>query len=33
MYRCPQSDHLWIYWHGFDKDPTLYTPTPIQGVP
>lgn len=33
MYRCLQSDHLWIYWHGFDKDPTLYTPMPVQRAP
>jgi hypothetical protein len=27
MYRCPESGHLWIFWNGFDKDPSLYTPT------
>ncbi len=26
MYRCPVSDHLWIYWQGFDKPPSLYAP-------
>lgn len=31
MYRCPQSDHLWIYWDGFDNSPTLYSPTPLPG--
>lgn len=25
-YRCPQSDHLWIYWDGFDRPPSLYAP-------
>lgn len=24
MYRCPVSDHLWIYWDGFDSPPSLY---------
>lgn len=26
MYRCPASDHLWIYWQGFDQPPSLYSP-------
>lgn len=26
MYRCPESDHLWIFWDGFDHDPTPYAP-------
>lgn len=26
MYRCPVSDHLWIYWQGFDQPPSLYSP-------
>ncbi|MFJ3407279.1 hypothetical protein [Promicromonospora sp. NPDC090134] len=26
MYRCPQSDHLWIYWRGLDHPPSLYSP-------
>ena len=26
MYRCPASDHLWIYWDGIDEEPTLYSP-------
>jgi hypothetical protein len=25
-FRCPVSDHLWIYWDGFDKAPQLYEP-------
>jgi len=25
-YRCPQSDHLWIYWGGFDAEPVAYAP-------
>ena len=24
MYRCPVSDHLWIFWDGLDAPPTLY---------
>ena len=27
-FRCPVSDHLWIYWDGFDKAPQLYQPIP-----
>lgn len=27
MYRCPVSDHLWIYWNGLDEPPTLYAPS------
>lgn len=26
MYRCPKSDHIWIYWHGLDDEPTAYSP-------
>lgn len=26
MFRCPESDHLWIYWDGFDQAPSLYAP-------
>lgn len=26
MYRCPTSGHLWIYWDGFDRQPSLYGP-------
>ena len=28
VFRCPVSDHLWIYWNGFDQPPQLYAPTP-----
>jgi hypothetical protein len=28
-YRCPQSDHLWIFWKGFDAPPGLYEPRPL----
>lgn len=28
MYRCPISDHLWFFWEGFEKVPTLYAPAP-----
>ena len=30
-YRCPQSDHLWIYWHGFAGEPTVYAPAKQAG--
>ena len=26
MYRCPVSDHLWVFWDGFDAPPKLYAP-------
>jgi hypothetical protein len=26
MYRCPASDHLWVFWDGFDAPPKLYGP-------
>lgn len=26
MFRCPQSDHLWIYWRGPGHPPSLYSP-------
>jgi hypothetical protein len=26
MFRCPQSDHLWIYWDGLGRPPSLYSP-------
>lgn len=26
MYRCPASDHLWIFWRGIDETPRLYAP-------
>lgn len=26
LYRCPRSDHLWIFWRGFGNPPTLYAP-------
>ncbi|MCE1173257.1 MAG: hypothetical protein LWW77_01445 [Propionibacteriales bacterium] len=29
MYRCPTSDHLWVYWRGFDEPPSLYGPQPL----
>jgi hypothetical protein len=31
MFRCPKSDHLWIYWNGLDQPPALYSPTPTAG--
>ena len=29
MFRCPKSDHLWIFWRGIDQPPTLYSPQPL----
>jgi hypothetical protein len=29
LYRCPVSDHLWVFWNGFDAAPTLYTPSAL----
>ena len=26
MYRCPVSNHLWVFWDGIDQVPTLYAP-------
>ncbi len=26
LYRCPKSDHLWVFWRGMDKNPRLYAP-------
>lgn len=26
MFKCPRSGHLWIFWHGMDGDPSLYSP-------
>ncbi len=31
MFRCPSSDHLWIYWDGIDQPPSLYAPSPLPG--
>lgn len=28
MYRCPVSGHLWVYWQGVDRPPSLYAPQP-----
>lgn len=27
MFRCPVSDHLWIFWEGITGVPRLYGPT------
>lgn len=32
MYRCPKSDHLWFFWDGLDKPPSLYGPQPLPGT-
>lgn len=29
MYRCPKSDHLWVFWDGFDHVPKVYTPSDV----
>jgi hypothetical protein len=31
FYRCPVSDHLWVFWDGIDADakPRLYSPTEL----
>jgi hypothetical protein len=29
MYRCPKSDHLWLFWGGVDEPPKLYSPHPL----
>jgi hypothetical protein len=26
FYRCPKSDHLWVFWDGIENAPQLYTP-------
>ena len=26
MYRCPESDHLWVFWDGLDRPARLYSP-------
>lgn len=26
FYRCPVSDHLWIFWDGIENSPSLYGP-------
>jgi hypothetical protein len=26
LYRCPHSDHLWVFWDGIDSPPKLYSP-------
>ncbi|HET9174098.1 MAG TPA: hypothetical protein VFN56_02340 [Candidatus Saccharimonadales bacterium] len=26
LYRCPKSDHLFVFWEGFDKPFTMYEP-------
>jgi hypothetical protein len=29
VYRCPASDHLYVFWSGMDNAPTLYSQTPL----
>ena len=26
FYRCPVSDHLWVFWDGIEAVPALYEP-------
>ena len=30
MFRCPKSDHLWVFWNGYDAPASIYEP---RGVP
>jgi hypothetical protein len=32
MFRCPRSDHLWVFWNGYDASATLYEPRDIPDV-
>lgn len=26
LYRCPVSDHLWVFWDGIEAAPRVYAP-------
>ena len=26
FFRCPTSGHLWVFWDGFEAEPTPYSP-------
>jgi hypothetical protein len=28
-YLCPQSGHFWVFWHGYESEPALYSPTQL----
>jgi hypothetical protein len=28
MFRCPRSDHLFVFWSGFADEATVYAPVP-----
>lgn len=30
MYRCPRSDHLWVFWDGLNRLPRVYAPMNLQ---
>jgi hypothetical protein len=30
MFRCPASDHLWLFWRGIDQPPSLYAPQSVE---
>lgn len=32
FYRCPVSDHIWVFWDGIENEPSLYAPMPISGI-
>lgn len=32
MFRCPNSDHLWIFWDGIEQPPALYAPQQGHGI-
>jgi hypothetical protein len=29
LLRCPISGHLWIFWEGINRPPSLYDPAPL----
>lgn len=29
MFRCPASDHLWVFWNGLGEAPSLYAPDEV----
>lgn len=29
MFRCPVSDHLWVFWDGIEAPPGLYSPATL----
>ena len=33
MLQCPNCGRLWIFWNGFDKEPSEYVPTSRSSKP